>query len=86
MGQSKVKSHTKVIKDLMGEKSHILYMCFQVGSWKRHNHSGCLYEESIAPLLDSRELEAAVHRSAMLSEGGDSCRESLPCCSCRTST
>ena len=70
MGQSKVKSHTKVIKDLMGEKSHILskaHVFSEVGMLETAQPlwmSAAAYEESIAPLLDSlgRELEAAVHR------------------------
>ena len=70
MGQSKIQSYTKVIKDLMGEKSHILskaHTLSEVGMvetvqplWR----SAAAYEEAIAPLLDGlgRELEAAVHR------------------------
>ena len=70
MGQSKVKSYTKVIKDLMGEKSHILskaHALSEIGMLETVQPlwmAAAAYEESIAPLLDGlgRELEAAVHR------------------------
>ena len=70
MSKPKVKSYTKVIKDLMGEKSHILskaHALSEVGMLESVQPlwmSAAVYEESIAPLLDGlgRELEAAVHR------------------------
>ena len=70
MSKPKVKPYTKVIKDLMGEKSHILskaHALSEVGMLETAQPlwmSAAAYEESIAPLLDGlgRELEAAVHR------------------------
>ena len=70
MGQPKIKSYTKVIKDLMGEKAHILskaHVLSEMGMLETAQPlwmSAAVYEESIAPLLDGlgRELEAAVHR------------------------
>ena len=70
MGQSKIKSYTKVTKDLMGEKAHILskaHALSEVGMLETVQplwRSAAVYEESIAPLLDSlgQELDAAVHR------------------------
>ena len=70
MSKPKVKSYTKVIKDLMGEKTHILskaHVLSEMGMLETAQPlwmSAAVYEESIAPLLDGlgRELEAAVHR------------------------
>ena len=70
MGQSEIKPYTKVIKDLMGEKSHLLskaHTLSEIGMLETVQPlwmSAAAYEESIAPLLDGlgRELEAAVHR------------------------
>ena len=70
MGQPKIKSYTKVIKDLMGEKTHILskaHALSEVGMLESVQPlwmSAAAYEEAIAPLLDGlgRELEAAIHR------------------------
>lgn len=70
MSKPKVKSYTKVIKDLMDEKSHILskaHALSEVGMLETVQplwRSAAAYEEAIAPLLDGlgRELEAAVHR------------------------
>lgn len=70
MGQYKINSYTTVIKDLMGEKAHILskaHALSEIGMLETVQPlwmSAAAYEESIAPLLDGlgRELEAAVHR------------------------
>lgn len=70
MGQYKINSCTKIIKDLMGEKSHILskaHALSEMGMLETVQPlwmSAAAYEESIALLLDGlgRELEAAVHR------------------------
>ena len=70
MSKPKIKSYTKVIKDLMGEKTHILskaHALSEVGMLEAVQPlwmSAAAYEESIAPLLDGlgRDLEAAVHR------------------------
>lgn len=70
MSKPKIKSYTKVIKDLMGEKTHILSKAHALSEMEMLETaqplwmSAAVYEESIASLLDGlgRELEAAVHR------------------------
>ena len=70
MSKPKVKSYTKVIKDLMGEKTHILSKAHALSEMEMLETaqplwvSAAAYKEAVAPLLDGlgKELEAAVHR------------------------
>lgn len=82
MKNVKTKPNTKVLKEMMSQKSEILSkaqvlseICMPETA-KSLWLSAAYYEEHIAPILDSlgRELEAAVHRISAAScyeKGGD---------------
>jgi hypothetical protein len=70
MSHPKVKPYSNVLKDMMGKKSYVLSKAqalSEVGMLETAQSlflSAAVYEERIAPLLDTlgRELEAALHR------------------------
>ena len=82
MKNLKTKPNTKVLKELMSQKSEILSKAqalSEIGMPETAKSlwlSAAYYEEHIAPMLDlhGRELEAAVHRISAAScyeKGGD---------------